>query len=129
MHYLTRTIASAGVAGLALFLLPGPHPSLAGGNQPFSNVSADHGADLIRQVGCGSCHIIPGINMAEGLVGPPLIHFSRRIYIAGLLRNTPENLVTWLRNPQKIVPGNAMPDMGLSEEDAEAIANYLYTIN
>jgi cytochrome c2 len=27
-------------------------------------------------------------------------------------------MVAWLRNPQRIVPGNAMPDMGMSEADA-----------
>lgn len=55
---------------------------------------------------------------------PPLI----RIYIAGMLRNTPENMVTWLRNPQAIVPGNVMPDMGLSARDARDVAAYLFTL-
>lgn len=42
---------------------------------------------------CGSCHIIPGIAEATGTVGPPLGGFGSRNYIAGLLVNTPENLV------------------------------------
>ena len=37
-------------------------------------------------------------------------------------------MVTWLRYPQRIVPGNAMPDMQLSEEQARDIAAYLYTL-
>lgn len=86
------------------------------------------GATLIRAVGCGSCHIVPGVNDANGLVGPPLGQMGRRIYIAGLLRNTPDNMITWLRSPQSVVPGNAMPDMGLSEADARDIAAYLYTL-
>ena len=40
----------------------------------------------------------------------------------------PSGSVTWLRFPQKVVPGNAMPDMNLSEEDARDIAAYLSTL-
>ena len=46
--------------------------------------------------------------------------------IAGVLPNTPENLVHWLRSPQAVVPGNAMPDVGLSDAQARDIAAYLY---
>ena len=63
------------------------------------------------------------------MVGPPLDHMGRRVYIAGLLRNTPRNMVTWLRYPQRIVPGNAMPDMELSDEQARNIAAYLNTLD
>lgn len=94
----------------------------------FARASAHRGSVLIEQVGCGSCHIIPGIGSAVGLVGPPLNHMASRIFIAGLLRNTPQNMVTWLMDPQKIVPNNAMPDMGLTEQQAQDITAYLYTL-
>ena len=101
----------------------------AGVGTRFTEIgSAERGALYIEQIGCGSCHIIPGIDGARGLVGPPLDHMGRRIYIAGLLRNTPANMITWLRDPQEVVPGNAMPDMGLSEEQARDITAYLYTL-
>jgi cytochrome c2 len=45
-----------------------------------------------------------------------------------MLHNTPESMITWLRFPQRIVPGNAMPDMGLSETEARNIAAYLETL-
>jgi putative membrane protein len=89
---------------------------------------AARGRVAIQSFGCGTCHMIPGVLNANGLVGPPLIHFSNRIYIAGMLRNTPENMVTWLRNPQAIVPGNVMPDMGLSARNARDVAAYLFTL-
>ena len=89
---------------------------------------ADRGAGLISYYSCGSCHTIPGIAGADGLVGPPLTHFSRRVYIAGVLRNQPDNLVRWIRNPQAVVPGNVMPAMGIDARDARDIAAYLYTI-
>jgi cytochrome c2 len=88
----------------------------------------ERGALYIEQIGCGSCHVIPGIAGARGLVGPPLDAMGKRVFIAGMLHNTPANMVTWLRDPQKIVPGNAMPDMGLSEEQARDITAYLYTL-
>lgn len=72
--------------------------------------------------------MIPGIENANGDVGPPLIAVGRRIYLAGVVRNTPEGMVTWLRNPQAVVPGNAMPNMHLDERDARDIAAYLYTL-
>ena len=52
---------------------------------------------------------------------------GRRIYIAGMLHNTP-NMVTWLRSPQAVVAGNANANLGLSEADARDLAAYLYTL-
>jgi cytochrome c oxidase assembly factor CtaG/cytochrome c2 len=95
-----------------------------------ANIGGDphQGAALIKAYGCGSCHTIPGVADANGLVGPPLLWMGRRVYIAGVLRNTPDNMILWLRHPQRIVPGNAMPEMGLSEKDARNVAAYLYTL-
>jgi cytochrome c len=83
---------------------------------------------LIREYGCGSCHVIRGISGANGTVGAPLTEFARRRYIAGALINTPENLVTWIVNPQAIEPGTAMPYLGVSPEEARHIAAYLATL-
>ncbi len=90
--------------------------------------NAEHGRVLIRQFGCGACHTIPGIAGADAEVGPPLTGIGRRIYIAGVLRNTPDNLATWIEHPQHVVPGNAMPDMGISRQQAEDIAAYLMSL-
>jgi cytochrome c1 len=69
---------------------------------------------------------MPGVEDANGLVGPPLATFSRRTMIAGLLPNTPPNLVLWLQHPQSVTPGNAMPDLGLTDVQARDIAAFLY---
>lgn len=87
------------------------------------------GATLIQQYGCGSCHTIPGIPGADGLVGPPLDHFARRGYIAGVLPNSERNLQHWIQHPQQVVPGNAMPYLGISKSDAADIVAYLYTLD
>jgi cytochrome c1 len=83
------------------------------------------GADLIIANGCGTCHSIPGIAGARGNVGPPLDHIGTRVFIAGMLRNTPDNMVRWLKNPQAIIPGNAMPNMNLNDAQARDITAYL----
>lgn len=90
--------------------------------------NVEQGKALILANGCGSCHRIPGIEGADADVGPPLTRVGRRIYIAGMLRNTPDALIAWLRYPQNVVPGNAMPNMGLSDQEARDIAAYLYTL-
>jgi mono/diheme cytochrome c family protein len=61
--------------------------------------SPAHGAALIAAKGCGACHTIPGIEGANGLVGPPLLWMGRRTFVAGLLRNTPQNLAAWVLDP------------------------------
>jgi cytochrome c1 len=64
----------------------------------------------------------------QGQVGPPLTGLSGRVYLAGALPNTPENLVRWIRHPQEIRRPNVMPEMGVTEEDGRDIAAYLYTL-
>ena len=97
--------------------------------QPKSEIGdIDAGKSAITTYGCGACHEIPGIVNARGLVGPPLDKMGRRVYIAGLLRNTPENMVAWLLDPQKVVPGNAMPVLGLTDEQARNVAAYLASL-
>jgi cytochrome c1 len=118
-----------------LVLLGGAALALAAcGPDGGANSTAGFGGDASRgavDIGrdqCGACHEIPGIQDASGLVGPPLVHFSRRTMVAGLLPNTPDSLVRWLRDPQAITPGNAMPNTGLTDQQARDIAAYLYTL-
>jgi cytochrome c len=65
---------------------------------------------------------------ADVVAGPPLNGMGARAYIVGELPNTPENLMRWVRRPQEINPHTAMPDTGVTEEDARHIAAYLYTL-
>jgi cytochrome c1 len=78
--------------------------------------------------GCGSCHVIPGVGGAKGLVGPPLTQFAHRGFIAGEVPNNGDFLVRWISVPQAIEPGTAMPNLGVSEAQARDIAAYLYTL-
>lgn len=129
MGKIAQILVSVFIASIAAIVVVG-----YAGNQESVTVHvaiggrAKHGKQVILQKNCGSCHTIPGITGAQGLVGPPLFFFSRRTFIAGELPNTPENLVLWVRSPQSVNPNTAMPNLGLSEEEARDVAAYLYTL-
>jgi cytochrome c len=86
------------------------------------------GAAAVERYGCGSCHVIPGISGATGLAGPPLSGIGNRIYIAGVLQNTPENMIRWIKDPRAVDEKTVMPNVGVTQEDAMDIAGYLYTL-
>jgi cytochrome c len=95
--------------------------SMTGGNP-------SRGKHLIQNYGCYTCHTIPGIPNATATVGPPLDKFSRRTYIGGVMNNTPENLMRWIRNPSSIDDKTAMPNLKVRDDDSRDIAAYLYTL-
>jgi cytochrome c2 len=122
--------ARRGMALLALVTLVGP---LLGGceseeTSSLANFGGDahRGAELVSKYGCGNCHTIPRIASARGNVGPPLAGVGTRTYLAGFVRNSPDNMALWVRDPQRILPGNAMPTMGISESDSRDITAFLY---
>jgi cytochrome c len=94
--------------------------------KPFTG-DAGRGAALIREYGCGSCHVIPQIENAHGKVGPPLGGYRDRAYVAGTLVNDENSLARWIREPSVVNPGTAMPAVGLSEAEARDVVAYLYT--
>jgi cytochrome c1 len=90
--------------------------------------NAHAGKIEIRKYGCNTCHTIPGVPGARGLVGPPLTGIGNRSYIAGELPNTPTNLMRWIQHPQSVEAHTIMPEMGVTEDDSRDIAAYLYTL-
>lgn len=90
--------------------------------------TVERGRALLAQYQCGSCHTVPGVTGARGEVAQTLRAWSRRSYIAGKLPNRPELLAHWIRDPQALVPGTAMPSMGVSPHDAQAMAAYLFSL-
>jgi cytochrome c2 len=98
---------------------------------PFrlANANAQRGEKALGAYGCIHCHTIPGVHGADATVGPPLDRWADRGYVGGTLPNTPRNLVRWITAPQSVVPGNAMPDLGVPEPAARDIAAYLYSLH
>lgn len=88
----------------------------------------ERGETAFYQYACVTCHEIPGVTGADKPVGPPLDKIATRVFIAGTLPNTPENMVRWLRAPLEVNPRTAMPDLRVTERDAWDIAAYLYTL-
>ena len=86
------------------------------------------GRTLLRNYGCRTCHTIPGVVGAHGLVGPSLAGVASRSYKAGVLTNTPDNLLRWIQNPRAVDSLTAMPNVGVTPSDARHIAAYLYTL-
>lgn len=86
------------------------------------------GKRALERYGCGGCHEIPGVPRARGTVGPSLRELAMRSYLAGRLTNHPDHLVAWIRHPQAITPGTAMPELGVTAADARDMAAYLYTL-
>ncbi len=80
---------------------------------------------LMIQYGCPTCHVIPGVPGAVGKVGPSLDSLPQRSYLAGTVPNTPSDLQNWIMHPQHFQPGTAMPEMGVTPQDAQTIAAFL----
>jgi cytochrome c2 len=89
---------------------------------------AEVGQRKLAQYGCGSCHAIPGVVGARGVVGPSLAGIASRTYLGGTLTNDPGPLIAWIRHPQQVKPGTAMPDSAVSAADGRHMAAYLYTL-
>jgi len=86
------------------------------------------GHDVFMRSHCATCHTIRGTD-AAGQVAPDLTHLASRSTLgAGTLANTPEHLAAWIRDPQRVKPGNQMPPTPLSHEDLQSLVAYLRTL-
>ena len=124
--------AVAGLAALAALISAEAAQSLLEGTvekaRNMTGGDPSRAADAMRRLGCLSCHDVPGIAGAQGRVGPPLTHMASRAYIAGVMPNTAENLILWIRWPQGVLPNSGMPNLGASEAETRDIAAYLLSL-
>jgi cytochrome c2 len=86
----------------------------------------ERGEMAILRYGCAGCHTIPDVPGADGLVGPQLADLRKRVFIAGVIRNTGPNLVKWIVDPRSLSPATAMPATGISVVQARDVAAFLY---
>jgi cytochrome c len=115
-------------AGAAFLLAVMSAACSTGARPPPPEGDAARGRELLHQYGCGYCHTIPGVHAARGNIGPPLDDVGRRVYIAGSLPNTPQQMALWIRFPQSYRPGTAMPDLHVRADDARDMAAQLYRL-
>ncbi len=112
-----------------------PDAALEGDDSPAPQLIADDpspGAELFN-ARCGSCHNLD----AEHNIGPHLkgLIGRRAGDIAGFnasaaltaldLLWTEENLAEYIANPDQFAPGTTMADMGITDEEAQQITEFL----
>lgn len=91
-----------------------PKPDLAASAQE-STVLADLGKRLYtNKYGCHACH---RVGDAGGVVGPALDRAGFRLNSTWVFR--------WIKYPQAMKPDTRMPNLGINDPDAKAIATYL----
>jgi len=101
-----------------------------GQQAPVPQLSGDavSGEDFFMGMQCIACHTIAGTK-AQGQVGPNLTHFaSRSTFAGGVLANTPDNLTTWLADPQAVKPGNLMPNLNLGPGGIKILITFLESL-
>jgi cytochrome c oxidase subunit 2 len=80
---------------------------------------------------CTQCHTAEPFNtVAAGVFrGPNLTHFMDRGLIAGGYKEySRENLAAWLANPPREKPGSFMPNLGLTQQEIDALIAFLETL-
>ena len=91
-----------------------------------TGLAAD-GKAVFAKSACVGCHTITGVS--AGVLAPNLTHFgSRATLAAGMWPNTPDNVAAWVQDPQRLKPGVKMPDLGLTNDQAKAVAAYLTSL-
>ncbi len=89
----------------------------------------ERGRQIFLSSPCVMCHRIQGTD-AGGAVGPDLTHVgSRRSLAADTFANTREHLAQWIVDSQSIKPGNHMPPMTFSNDELQALLDYLQSLN
>jgi mono/diheme cytochrome c family protein len=76
--------------------------------------------ELIRKYGCYSCHKIPGYE-TMGDVGPELTQVGTKVNYSWA--------VNWLLDPKKYFSTARMPKFFFTQDQAEAIADYLFSMS
>lgn len=80
---------------------------------------------LFINKGCASCHSTIA-RASSSAKGPSLAGLRTREFLGGgISRNTPENLMLWLTDPQAAKPGNHMPNTSLTADERRILLAYL----
>lgn len=95
-------------------------------NEAPAPVSASvvQGQELFKK-SCIGCH---AIGNEGGKMAPNLTNFGERKLVAGIKPNDRQHLEQWLLNPQAMKPGNTMPNLNLTKDQAKALVDYLETL-
>ncbi|MEZ4246821.1 MAG: cytochrome c [Polyangiales bacterium] len=98
---------------------------------PHAAPSTEHvarGRELFLTRGCTACHTFGNLETGKTLADLRAVGLPARL--APNLRFTRERMshdvvVAWIEDPAALKPGTSMPDLQLSHEDAERVADFL----
>ncbi|HEY3118154.1 MAG TPA: cytochrome c, partial [Chloroflexota bacterium] len=101
-----------------------PAPQVTGDPNRGRQLFVD--ARIVTPAGCASCHTIRGVPGATGIVGPNLTNITLRPTLAGdTIPNNSTNLVRWIMDPPSLKQNALMPNLGVSQQDAQDLAAFL----
>lgn len=114
--HLKLSAADAAAAADALMVLKAPEDVVSQGAYKDGKVSASMGAMFFNKLrGCSACHQSkPDVG---GRSGPELYTAAARLQ--------PDYIYSYMQHPQKIDPLVWMPDLSLSEPDAQRLTGYI----
>jgi mono/diheme cytochrome c family protein len=78
------------------------------------------GQRLFEQIGCTGCHLAKGYEDIPK-IGPSLRRISAKV--------DPSWMVRWIENPHRFRPRTRMPNFAFRENEAIAIASYLWSVS
>ena len=76
------------------------------------------GQRLFEQIGCTGCHLVKGYENIPK-IAPSLMKISAKV--------DPSWMVRWIENPHKFRPRTRMPNFELKQDEALAIASYIWS--
>lgn len=86
------------------------------------------GQRLLIEKGCGGCHTLAGVPGASGVAGPNLTNIGLRPTLAGAaIPNSPQTMVAWLMDPSALKPDARMPNLGLTQQEAQDLTAFLFS--
>lgn len=117
--HLKLSAADAKSAADALMIFKAPDTLIPQGSFKGSQVSASMGAMFFNKLrGCSACH----------QKGPDVGGRSAPELYTAAARLQPDYIYNFMKSPQKIDPLVWMPDLSLSEADAQRLTSYLLTL-
>jgi cytochrome c oxidase subunit 2 len=105
-------------------------PAGAAGGAPIAGDAAA-GRTLFTAKGCIACHTAQGVQGATGTIGPNLNGIGdpvKRPKLTDGANNTPEHVREWIKDPQKLKPGTMMPNLQLTDKEADDLTAFLLTL-
>lgn len=109
------------IVGLtAMGIAGGPASGPEAGSAKSSHDPIEHGRKLFLEMKCIQCHRVGPEGPEGGDKGPDLTHIARRMRA--------DFLPDWIRNPRNLDPTTEMPSFEGTEDELDAVVEYLLTL-